>query len=94
LYHVIVPPTQPVAESVDEPTVVLLDGVAVGNVGGSVVFTVTLPVILAEVHPFAFFTVSVYEILEPDAPLLKFTVIGLTGKAPSVTVVMPVPEIE
>lgn len=62
------------------------------NVGKG--FTVTFPVILLEVQPFAFLTVKVYEILEPDAPLLRFTSIGVRGKAASVTVVMPVPEIE
>ena len=57
-------------------------------------FTVTLPTILLEIQPLAFFTVKVYEILEPDAPLLRLTVMGVAVKAPSVTVVIPVPEIE
>jgi hypothetical protein len=57
-------------------------------------FTVTLPVILLEVQPLAFFTVKIYEILDPVAPLLKFTVIGVAGNVASVTVVMPAPEIE
>ena len=39
------------------------------------VFIDTLPVILLDVHPAAFLTVKVYEILVPVAPLLKFTVI-------------------
>jgi hypothetical protein len=42
----------------------------------------------------AFLTVKVYEILEPEAPLLKLTVMGVAGKAASVTEVIPVPEIE
>ena len=49
---------------------------------------------MLELHPLAFFTVKVYPILDPEAPLLRFTVIGVRGKAASVTVVMPVPEIE
>ena len=57
-------------------------------------FTVTLPVTLLDVQVFAFLTVNVYEIELPPAPLLKFTVMGVAGKAPLVTVVMPVPEIE
>ena len=56
--------------------------------------TVTLPNILLEVQPPAFLTVNVYEIVLPLAPLLKLTVMGLEGKVPSVTVVMPVPAIE
>lgn len=67
----------------------LLLGFAVGKL-----LTVTLPVISLDVHPLAFLTVIVYEILEPDAPLLRFTVIGVAGKTASVTVVIPVPEIE
>ena len=57
-------------------------------------FTVTLPFTLLDVQPPAFLTVKIYEILEPDAPLLKLTVIGLDVNAPLVTVVIPVPEIE
>jgi hypothetical protein len=57
-------------------------------------FTVTLPVTLFEIQPFAFLTVSVYEYELPVAALLKLTVIGVAGKAALVTVVMPVPEIE
>ena len=57
-------------------------------------FTTTIPLILLDVQPLAFFTVKVYEILEPDAPLLRLTVIGEDGKAASVTVVIPTPEIE
>ena len=41
LYQVIVPPSHPVAESVTEPDVVLLDGVAVGKVGAWVVLITT-----------------------------------------------------
>ena len=56
--------------------------------------TVTLPNILLEVQPLAFLTVNVYEILLPLAPLLKLTIMGLAGKVPLVTVVMPTPDIE
>ena len=56
--------------------------------------TVTLPNILLEVQPLAFLTVKVYEIVLPLAPLLKLTVMGIAGKVPSVTVVMPTPDIE
>lgn len=94
LYQVSVPPEQPLAESVTEPAVVLLDGVAVGAVGAGVEFTVTLPETLFDRQPFAFLTIKIYEILEPDAPPSKLTVIGETGKEASVTVVIPDPEIE
>ena len=57
-------------------------------------FTVTLPEILFDKQPFAFLTIKMYEILEPDAPALKLTVIGVAGKATSVTVVIPTPETE
>ena len=56
--------------------------------------TVTLPNILLEVQPPAFLTVNVYEIVLPLAGLLKLTVMGVAGKVPSVTVVMPTPDIE
>ena len=56
--------------------------------------TATLPDILLEVQPPAFLTVNVYEIVLPLAPLLKLTVMGLADKVPSVTVVMPTPDIE
>ena len=56
--------------------------------------TVTLPVILDEVQPPAFLTVKVKGILEPEAAALKLTVMGLVGKVPSVTAVIPVPEME
>jgi hypothetical protein len=49
---------------------------------------------LLDVQLPAFLTVKIYEILEPDAPLLKLTTIGLEVNAPFVTVVIPVPEIE
>ena len=57
-------------------------------------FTVTLPVTLFEIQPFAFLTVKVYEYEVPVAALLKLTDISVAGKAAFVTVVMPVPEIE
>ena len=62
------------------------------NVG--VGFTVTLPVILAEVQPFAFFTVKVKGIELPEAAALRLTVILPFGNVASVTAVMPVPDIE
>ena len=55
--------------------------------------TVTLPFMLLEVQPFAFLR-SVHKKYLPPMHLLKFTVIGLAVKVPSVTVVIPVPEIE
>ena len=56
------------------------------------VFTITVPVILAaEKQPLAFFTDKVNSKLI-EAPALRLTVIGLAVKAPSVTVVIPVPE--
>jgi hypothetical protein len=63
-------------------------------VATGVAFTVTLPVISAEAQPLAFLTVKVKGILEPEAAALKLTVIEPLGNVPSVTVVMPVPEIE
>ena len=62
------------------------------NVGKA--FTVTLPVILAELQPFAFFTVKVKGIDVPEAAALKLTVILPLGNVASVTVVMPVPDME
>lgn len=55
--------------------------------------TVTLPVI-EEVQPLTFLTTKVKGIEVPEAGALKLTVIGLFGRVASVTVVMPVPEIE
>ena len=70
-------------------TGVLLFGLAVGKA-----FTTTLPAISLDGHPVAFFTVKIYEILAPEAPALRFTVIEDAGKVASVTLVMPVPVIE
>jgi hypothetical protein len=83
-----------VAERVTEPAVVLLAGVAIGLVGAGVEFTVTLPETLFDKQPFAFLTIKIYEILEPDAPPSRLTVMGEAGKEASVTVVIPGPEIE
>ncbi len=85
---------QPVAVKVVVPETVKFDGVAVGLVGAGVEFTVTLPETLFDRQPLAFLTIKIYEILEPDAPPSKLTVIGETGKEASVTVVTPDPEIE
>ena len=60
------------------------------NVGKA--FTVTLPVISAELQPFAFFTVKVNGIELPEAAALKLTVILPFGNVASVTAVMPVPD--
>ena len=62
------------------------------NVG--VGFTVTLPVILAELQPLAFFTVKVKGIELPEAAALKLTVILPLGNVASVTDVMPAPDME
>jgi hypothetical protein len=51
LYQISVPPVQPVAERVDEPAVVLVDGVAVGAVGAAVEFTVIVPVAVIVPQP-------------------------------------------
>ena len=50
--------------------------------------------LLVEVQPPVFFTVKVNSIEVPEAPALKLTVIEPLGKTASVTVVMPVPEME
>ena len=54
----VVPPTHPVAERVDEPMVFLLVGVAVGRIGAAVVFIETT-VVAVPVHPLAFVTLKV-----------------------------------
>lgn len=87
---------QPVAVNVVVPATTKFEGVAVGLVGAGVELTVTFPVILLEVHPLAFLTVKIYEYELPVAPpaSLILTVICVRGRVASVTVVMPVPEIE
>lgn len=68
--------------------------VAVPSVRVDGILTVTLPEILADVQLAAFLTVKLKLIELPEAGELKLTVMGLTGKFPSVTLMMPVPEIE
>ena len=71
--------------------------IAVGSMdteGVVLEFTVTLPVIFAEVQPLALRTVKVKGIVVPEAAALKLTVIAPVGSVASVTAVMPVPDME